>query len=62
MMPRFLRLEVTGMFQRVLISNRGEIAIRIAKAASSLGVESVGVYSPVERYRSIRESRPRPSS
>jgi len=36
------------MFQRVLISNRGEIAIRIAKAASSLGVESVGVYSPVD--------------
>ena len=36
------------MFQRVLISNRGEIAIRVAKAASSLGVESVGVYSPVD--------------
>ena len=36
------------MFQRVLISNRGEIAIRIAKAASSLGVESVGVFSPVD--------------
>ena len=36
------------MFQRVLISNRGEIAIRIAKAASALGVESVGVYSPVD--------------
>ncbi len=36
------------MFQRVLISNRGEIAIRIARAASSLGVESVSVYSPVD--------------
>ncbi|MYA16510.1 MAG: ATP-grasp domain-containing protein, partial [Gammaproteobacteria bacterium] len=36
------------MFQRVLISNRGEIAIRIAKAASALGVESVGVFSPVD--------------
>ncbi len=31
---------------RVLISNRGEIAIRIAKAASALGMESVGVYAP----------------
>ena len=30
--------------ERVLISNRGEIAIRIAKAASALGMESVGVY------------------
>ena len=30
--------------ERVLISNRGEIAIRIAKAASALGMESVAVY------------------
>ena len=36
------------MLNRVLISNRGEIAIRIAKAASALGVESVGVYAPVD--------------
>ena len=34
--------------KRVLISNRGEIAIRIAKAASGLGMESVGVYAPVD--------------
>ncbi|HXN86428.1 MAG TPA: biotin carboxylase N-terminal domain-containing protein, partial [Candidatus Binataceae bacterium] len=33
------------MFKRVLIANRGEIAIRIARAASALGVESVGVYA-----------------
>ena len=33
---------------RVLISNRGEIAIRIAKAAAALGMESVGVYAPVD--------------
>lgn len=30
---------------RVLISNRGEIAIRIAGAAAGLGMESVGVYA-----------------
>ena len=30
------------MFKRVLIANRGEIAIRIARAAASLGVDSVG--------------------
>ena len=35
-------------FERVLISNRGEIAIRIAKAASALGMESVGVFAPVD--------------
>ena len=33
---------------RVLVSNRGEIAIRIAKAASALGMDSVGVYAPVD--------------
>ena len=37
-----------ALVKRVLISNRGEIAIRIAKAAAALGVESVGVYAPVD--------------
>lgn len=36
------------MFGKVLISNRGEIAIRIARAAAGLGVESVGVYAGVD--------------
>ena len=36
------------MFKRVLIANRGEIAIRIARAAASLGVESVVVYAPAD--------------
>ena len=35
-------------FQRVLVSNRGEIAVRIAKAAAALGIESVGVYAPAD--------------
>ena len=35
-------------FDRVLIANRGEIAIRIAKAADALGIESVAVYAPVD--------------
>lgn len=34
--------------KRVLISNRGEVAIRIAKAASALGLESVAVYPPAD--------------
>ena len=37
-----------GRHQRVLIANRGEIAIRIAKAADALGMESVAVYPPVD--------------
>ena len=34
--------------QRVLISNRGEIAIRIARAAAGAGMESVGIFAPVD--------------
>lgn len=34
--------------RRVLIANRGEIAIRIARAASALGIESVAVYSAAD--------------
>ncbi len=33
---------------RVLIANRGEIAIRIAKAAAALGMESVAVHAPAD--------------
>jgi acetyl/propionyl-CoA carboxylase alpha subunit/acetyl-CoA carboxylase carboxyltransferase component len=36
------------MLKRVLIANRGEIAIRIARAASSLGVDSVAVFTPAD--------------
>src|SRR5512135_2932383 len=32
-------------FKSILIANRGEIAIRIARAASDLGIRSVAVYS-----------------
>ncbi|HJU29086.1 MAG TPA: biotin carboxylase N-terminal domain-containing protein, partial [Candidatus Binataceae bacterium] len=36
------------MFKRVLIANRGEIAIRVARAAAALGIDSVGVYTLVD--------------
>jgi acetyl-CoA carboxylase biotin carboxylase subunit len=35
--------------KRILIANRGEIAIRIAKAAQELGYEPVGIYSEADR-------------
>ena len=31
--------------QRLLIANRGEIAVRIAQTAHSLGIDTVGIYS-----------------
>jgi acetyl/propionyl-CoA carboxylase alpha subunit len=46
--PNFVKSEDVGLHRRVLIANRGEIAIRIARAAASLGIESVGVQAPVD--------------
>ncbi len=38
-----------GMFKRILIANRGEIACRIIKTARKLGIETVAVYSDADK-------------
>ena len=37
------------MFRRILIANRGEIAVRVIRACTEMGIESVAIYSTADK-------------
>ena len=45
----FDELRVAPMIEKLLVANRGEIAVRAFRAANELGVRSVAVYAPEDR-------------
>src|SRR2546422_9856098 len=43
------RCDGDPMFRRLLIANRGEIAIRVGRTAREMGIRCIGVYSDADR-------------
>ena len=41
---------MTQRIRSILVANRGEIAIRVMRAASELGMRTVAIYSQEDRF------------
>ena len=43
------------MFSKILIANRGEVAVRVIRACKEMGIETVAVYSEADRDAGITD-------
>ena len=41
-------------FKKILVANRGEIAIRVFRACKEMGIKSVGIYSEEDKNALFR--------
>ena len=39
----------SGMFSKILIANRGEIAVRVIRACKEMGIDTVAIYSQADQ-------------
>ena len=48
------------MFKKILIANRGEIAVRVIRACKEWGISTVAVHSDVDRDSCLLYTSPSP--